>query len=352
MNIEVLIIDSQMGFCWPGLRWPGLQEWMESSYDFQSDYERLGIECPEGTDGFKRWLEVEDQSLDTIKALLSMLPGQLGQALLSPGELYIDGAEEDCERAAIFLRWLGRRATEVTLSIDTHDKMHIAHPMHWEYQGGEHPKPFSTLSGRVPLQHVSSGTPNDGDSFKRDDRSLLTTSVPEMYEGSQSHVSEQEPWGRLTVWPEHCLTGSFETMIWPSILDAVHRWQTLVKKPVTWIRKGQTLQSEQFGIFRLAGASKFTVRGARILGRMAKADRIYVMGQARSHCVGESLSQMQDYFQATFGVRNKLMSKVYLVGDCTRDVPSFEEESAARIRNLVNHGMKIVTTAEIMQEDQ
>ena len=73
---------------------------------------------------------------------------------------------------------------------------------------------------------------------------------------------------------------------------------------------------------------------------------IYVAGQAKSHCVLESVSSMMRYFEG----RPEIINKIHLLTDAMSSVYSpavdFEAMANMAFRQFTSHGLKLTTTEE------
>ena len=78
------------------------------------------------------------------------------------------------------------------VSLDTHQKLHIAHGLFWVNGAGEHPAPFTPIS----VSAVESGE--------------WMTTDPKWRDWGLKYVKQLEANQRfvLLIWPEHCLIGT------------------------------------------------------------------------------------------------------------------------------------------------
>mmetsp|Transcript_16087 Transcript_16087/g.61361 ORF Transcript_16087/g.61361 Transcript_16087/m.61361 type:complete len:107 (-) Transcript_16087:256-576(-) len=61
------------------------------------------------------------------------------------GSLAVPGAIEDAQRIAGVIEALGASIDAIYVTLDTHQRTHIAHGLFWEDAEGEHPAPFSII---------------------------------------------------------------------------------------------------------------------------------------------------------------------------------------------------------------
>jgi len=63
------------------------------------------------------------------------------------GSLAVPGANEDAERIAHFIRSHSECLHQIYVTLDSHHKMHIAHPSFWINDENENPNPFTIIEG-------------------------------------------------------------------------------------------------------------------------------------------------------------------------------------------------------------
>jgi nicotinamidase-related amidase len=99
-------------------------------------------------------------------------------------------------------------------------------------------------------------------------------------------------------------------------MDAIKEWMAGKLKWVNFINKGTHPMTEHFGIFRAnvpVASDPSTQVNQGIFATLNNHDVIYLVGQARSHCVANSLRQMLD-------IAPQLAPKVVVLEDCMSDV--------------------------------
>ena len=63
------------------------------------------------------------------------------------GALFVKGAARDIARLASFVRKHGPTLADVHITLDSHQLVHVAHPIFWIDADGNHPKPFTVIKG-------------------------------------------------------------------------------------------------------------------------------------------------------------------------------------------------------------
>ena len=62
------------------------------------------------------------------------------------GSLYVPGAQEDMQRLGTMIERLIDKITDITVTLDSHRTVDIAHPLTHKNSKGEHPQPFTIIS--------------------------------------------------------------------------------------------------------------------------------------------------------------------------------------------------------------
>jgi nicotinamidase-related amidase len=84
------------------------------------------------------------------------------------------------------------------------------------------------------------------------------------------------------------------------------------------------------------------------LDTLVSADRIYICGEAGSHCVKASTEHIADYLQAQQG--REALAKLVLLTDCMSPVPGFEAQQEAFVAAMLARGARLATSTEILPE--
>lgn len=221
------------------------------------------------------------------------------------GSLYVPGAVEDTQRA---LDWLYRHLDRITglhFSMDTHRIFQIFHPAWWTDEKGEHPAPFTPITrdevkaGRwTPISHP---------------RECLE--YCERLEKTGKYV--------LTIWPFHTLLGGLSHALAPAFMEAAIFHSVTRRRQTHFETKGTHAMTENYSVL----SPEVTELGGQVVGSfntpffkmLMEYDRIYIFGQAKSHCVLSTLADIRDHIQATDPA---LVDKVYILEDAMSPVPA------------------------------
>lgn len=214
------------------------------------------------------------------------------------GALFVPGADRDVERMAGLIRQHPDRIDHIVVTLDTHHLLDIAHPLFWKDADGNHPPPFT----RITADDVGAGR-----------------WMPQFFpDKARQYVRDLEADDQFAhfIWPEHCLVGSRGAALHDTLLDALKGWSRKRERDYVAVQKGLYPLSEHFGIFRAQvpdPAVAETQLNTALIADLDRFDTVYLMGEAKSHCVASSLKQLLDFAPT-------LVPKVVLVTDCMSDV--------------------------------
>ncbi len=241
---------------------------------------------------------------DTFKVAAFGIDCQVG--FCTPGaSLYVPGAVEDMTRA---LRWLYQhmeRLTTLVFSLDTHHLYQIFHPAWWRDAQGNPPPPMTPITA----QDVQQGR-------------WIPQQEPE---ASLAYCNALESKGRyvLTIWPYHTLLGGVSHALVPAMMEAaIFHAMARGTQPLL-CTKGQHPLTENYSVL----SPEVEQIADRTVGRfdeqlfqtLLSHDRVYVFGEASSHCVLSTLRDLRDRIKAT---DPSLMDKIYILSDAMSPVPA------------------------------
>ncbi len=240
------------------------------------------------------------------------------------GALYVDGADQDMNRLAWFILSNIENINHIAVTLDNHYHNDISHPKFWVNTEGQNPEPFTQIS----LQDVK-------------DKKWLPLFMPERVEEYLQKLEQQGEYPHL-IWPEHCLIGSEGAAIYKPIFDAIATWSAKGRffQP---IMKGQYPFSEHFGAF--AAQVIFddiydTHLNSELIDQLGRFDTIFVAGEAKSHCVANTIKQLIDYAPG-------LVGKLVILEDTMSPVAGFEHIADDIYKKAVELGAKIMKSTEV-----
>jgi nicotinamidase-related amidase len=263
---------------------------------------------------------LQPASVDTNKTWLMLIDVQ-NTFCIPDFELYVGGrsgrgAVDDNGRLCEFIyRNLGT-ITQITLTMDTHKAMQVFHAIFFVDKDGNHPTPYTDI-------HVSEL--RDGKWTFNPALAAQFDLAPEYGQQMMIHYAEElQKSGKyaLTIWPYHAMLGGIGHALVPAVEEAVffHTVARLANPDI--VIKGETPFTENYSVI---GPEVLTGPMGELLGthdprfvqQLQEFDRLIIAGQAKSHCVAWTVSDLLDDIMLT---DTQLAKKVYLLEDCTSPV--------------------------------
>ena len=218
--------------------------------------------------------------------------------------LFVPGAVEDTQRTLAWLYGNLDRITGLHFSMDTHRVFQIFHPAWWTDEKGEHPAPFTTIT----RDDVKAGR------WKPVSHPRECLEYCERLEKTGKYV--------LTIWPFHTLLGGLSHALAPAFMEAAIFHSIARRRQTHFETKGTHAMTENYSVL----SPEVTDLGGQVVGSfnapffkmLMDYDRIYIFGQAKSHCVLSTLADIRDHIAAT---DSALADKVYILEDAMSPVP-------------------------------
>lgn len=245
------------------------------------------------------------------------------------GELFVPGAVEDMQRLSAMVKRIGNKLTGINVTMDSHRMIDIAHPCFWVDSQGKNPNPFTTItvndvkSGKWSAAHIA---------FNK--RALQYV---EALEANKRYV--------LTIWPYHCIIGSWGHAIVPEFSDAIREWEMKKFRLINYVVKGSSPFTEHYsGIVSEVPdpSDPSTQLNTPFLDLLAEADLIAIAGEAKSHCLANTVSDIIN----NFGEEN--IKKLCLIQDGTSSVPNFEKLGEDFVKEMTGRGMQISNSKDFL----
>jgi len=255
----------------------------------------------------------------------------------TPGaSLFVPGAVEDTRRA---IEWIYRnlgRITTLVFSLDTHEAFQIFHPAWWHDAKGNPSAPFTPITAA----EVRAGK-------------WRARLFPEQ---SLEYVEKLERTGKyvLTIWPFHTLLGGVSHALVPQMMECA-LYHAIARDTATRFEiKGRHPKTENYSVLspevRELGKEKVGALNEDLLSLLRSHDRVYVFGQAKSHCV---LSTLVDIERSD----RELLGKTWVLEDAMSPVPAppidplppaldFPRAAERAFSALEEKGMHVVKTTD------
>lgn len=251
------------------------------------------------------------------KSVLLVIDAQNDFHDIPSATLPVPGAVEDTRRIADFIKRVNPYS--IFSSLDSHYSLDIAHPAWWTDAKGDMVKPFTLIS----VDDVQNGKFVPRIDYKRSLKYLEDLAA----NGEFQHF----------IWPEHCLIGSEGQALHPIYFQAIREWMNQNSKWVNFINKGTNPYTEHFGIFRAnvpVPEDPNTNVNQGIFSTMNDHDTIYLAGQARTHCVANSLRQITQ-------LAPQLAPKLIVLTDCMSDVQGLPNDFYVYVQSIYDEAAKL-----------
>jgi nicotinamidase/pyrazinamidase len=244
--------------------------------------------------------------------------------------------------------------------MDSHLKLHIAHPSFWlaSADNKTHPDPFTLISSQDIVDGTWKPRPDlklspgllDSSVFGMDDGDLIvdpTTGTIDLLKYCIAYTKRLEEKGRfqLCIWPEHCLIGSPGHAVVDVVREALDEWSETTGGSIEFVLKGQNLLTEMFSALEAEiPVSKSNTFNKDLHTSLLASDQLLVCGQAMSHCVNYTLRDIVSRWP------KEEMSKIRLLTDCASAVPGFEAAADTFQKDMKEVGVVLQTVSQVFSD--
>lgn len=267
-------------------------------------------------------------SKDSPRVLAWLIDMQVDFVFPAPtGRLTVPNAIEDTRRTVEWLYRNVHQITQIAASLDTHTPFQIFYPTWWKNANGDHPTPYTVISA----DDVRNGV-------------WMPVTEPVW---SIRYLDELEQSGKkqLMIWPFHCMEGTLGRALVPAVSEAIMYHSGARMAQPTYLTKGTIAHTEFYSVVEPeVKYSKHPEGGlnTRFLDMVAKFDLIYVAGQARSHCVLETMQSVVRHFANS----PEVIRKLRFLDDCTSSIPGFEQATEDQLQQFAAQGMRLVKATD------
>jgi nicotinamidase-related amidase len=245
--------------------------------------------------------------------------------------LPVPGAHADMQRLAAIVEEGAAGLTGITVTLDSHHHVDIGHPAFW----------LTAEKGPVsPFTQISAADVRAGKYRPRPAGSLARV---------QAYLDSLEAAARYThmVWPQHCEIGSWGHNIHHDLRRALNRWENRLAESVTMVVKGTNPWTEHYSAVMAEvpdPADPATLFNTDLLLRLEGAERIFIAGEAASHCVKATCEHIVD------ALPPESLHKLVLIEDCMSAVTGFEAQAAEFMAAMRKRGVQIMRSPEMAAE--
>ena len=260
------------------------------------------------------------------------------------------GAVDDNRRLCAFIYRNLDVITQISPTMDTHQAVQIFHSVFWVNDKGEHPEPYTLISG----QDVTSGR------WRFNPALSYSLGIDEHYaQRYLRHYTKRLKEGgkyELTIWPYHVMLGSIGHALVSAVEEAIFFHSIARYCQPNFQVKGNNPFTEHYSVLGpevLEGpdGEPIAQRNLSFIEQLLQFDAVIIAGQAKSHCVAWTI----DDLRKVIAVRDtKLAAKVYLLEDCTSPVVvpgvmDYTDKADAAFRRFADAGMHIVRSTDPLE---
>lgn len=242
--------------------------------------------------------------------------------------LPVGGAHADLLRAAALVERLGARLQGITVTLDSHQRIDIAHPGFWRDASGQAaPAPFTPITAA----QVRAGTW----------RPREAAALPRVLD----YLDALEATGRYTlmVWPVHCQMGSWGQAVHAGLQLALDRWADAQGRSVQIVSKGENPWTEHYSALQAEVPDAQDARtqlNRPLLDALNHADELLIAGEAGSHCVRATVEHLVEHLPAAS------CAKLVLLRDCISPVAGFEAAQADFFAAMQARGVRLALSTD------
>jgi nicotinamidase-related amidase len=292
---------------------------------------------PASADEQKNWLLLVDvQNTFCIPGFELFVGGRSGT-----------GAVDDNQRLCEFIYHNLASITHISATLDTHTAIQIFHPLFFIDALGNHPAPYTDihlndlLAGKwkfnPDLSHQFGFTPDYGQKI------VLHYAETLAKKGKYA----------LTIWPYHAMLGGIGHALVSSVEEAVFFHTIARLSQAQYEIKGDRPFTENYSVIGpevLSGPQGETLglRNPKFIEHLKGVDHLIIAGQAKSHCVTWTVSDLLEDIQLTDPL---LAKKVFLLQDCTSPVVvpgivDHSDEADAAFAKFAAAGMHLIRSTD------
>lgn len=260
---------------------------------------------------------------------------QKGMALVVPG------GDENAKRGSLLIERLAPKITEIHVTMDSHHKLDISHPMWWLTDSGQHPGPITQV------------TVDDKDVFHFHDlinntKTTGRTAALSSKERTVKYIRALTANGRYphTIWPYHCLIGSEGHNLAPEIFGSISYWAEKRHAMPNVVTKGSNPWTEHFSAIKAEvpdPEDPSTQINRPLVESIESADIVVWMGEALSHCLANTFRDTVANFKDPSFIR-----KQYLCMDATSNVAGFDKYGDDFLSEMKAKGLNLTTTTDFL----
>jgi nicotinamidase-related amidase len=296
---------------------------------------RYGIKSPSG-DGSRNWLLLVDiQNTFCIPGFELFVGGRSGT-----------GAVDDNKRLCEFINRNLDAITDLSATLDTHLSQQVFHAIFFVDKDGNHPAPYTNIQTRELKAGKWNFNPALAPHFG------ITPDYGQKMMIYYAGELEKKGKYALTIWPYHAMLGGIGHALVSAVEETVFfHAMTRLTQPAFEV-KGDRPFTEHYSVIgpevtRGPQGESLGEHNTKFIETLKKTDALVIAGQAKSHCVAWTISDLLDDINAT---DMSLANKVYLLEDCTSSVvvpgADYTEAGDEAFERFARAGMHLVKSTD------
>lgn len=307
---------------------------------------------------WKKQYDIPPASEDAVRTCLLLVDVQ-NTFCIPQFELFVagksgNGAVDDNVRLCEFIYKNLKDITKIVCTLDTHIAMQIFHEIFWVDEKGLHPIPLQTL---ITLGDIESG------------KWRVNPVIVENIEGHDEGYQWLRKYGEhyiktlttdgkypLTIWPYHAMFGGIGHSVVSSVDEACFFHAIAKSSQTRYEIKGLNPLTENYSVFRPEvlndrEGNPIAHKKTEFLKMFLDYDRVIIAGQAKSHCVVWTISDLLSEIQE---IDVNLTDKIYLVEDLTSPVVvpgvvDYTDSANSAFSEFQDAGMHVVKSTEPLE---
>ncbi len=245
--------------------------------------------------------------------------------------LPVPGAHEDMRRVARIIERAGHGISGITVTLDSHHRLDIAHPAFWMDRSGAAVAAFTEITA----DQVA-----DGVYLPREPKAL-----PRVL--SYLHALEAAGRYKLMVWPTHCEIGSWGHNVHADVRAAYNRWEERSLTSVDKVVKGSNPWTEHYSAIAAEVSDPDdagTQTNHALIASLKQGDSVFIAGEAGSHCVRATCEHLVEHWNPA------QLSRLVLITDCISPVSGFERHYLEFLSAMQARGLRLAQSDAVLAE--
>jgi nicotinamidase/pyrazinamidase len=273
---------------------------------------------------------IKSSSKDNEKVALLLIDFQI-DFCNKQGGLYVDNSGLDIWKTINFILTNLEKITTIYPTLDSHLAYQIFYGSWWTDENNNHPAPFTIISK---------------DEIEKGKYKPIINPIWSLDYINNLAIYTNKP---LCIWPEHTMIGTIGHALVPALFEICYYHALTRKSQTSFQVKGDIPETEMYGIFSPEVKVPKSSRGGINTGFLKILDthnKIIIAGEAKSHCVLESIKQLVDFFKD----QPETLKKIFILEDCMSSVKhptiDFEKIANEEFDKFRDKGISIVNSTD------